>query len=122
MAKKRVVVLGASPKEDRYSNQAVKLLLEGGYAVVPVNPEAHSVAGLTTVKRLEDVSGPIDTVTMYINGDRGVELTAALLVLRPRRVIFNPGSESSALAAVLRDSGIDVVEGCTLVMLRTGQF
>jgi predicted CoA-binding protein len=122
MEKRVVIVLGASPKEDRYSHQAVKLLLEKGYEVIPVNPAAPCIAGLTPVKRLEDVSGGVDTVTMYVNGERAGEFTGALLALRPRRVVFNPGTESSTLARVLSDNGIEVVEGCTLVMLRTGQF
>jgi uncharacterized protein len=35
---KNVVVLGASPKEDRYSNKALKLLSEKGYNAISVNP------------------------------------------------------------------------------------
>jgi hypothetical protein len=35
---------------------------------------------------------------------------------------MNPGAENSALAARAEEAGIEVVEGCTLVMLRTGQF
>jgi predicted CoA-binding protein len=44
----RVVVLGASDKPERYSHQAVRLLLEYGHQVVPVHPSLHSVAGLVT--------------------------------------------------------------------------
>jgi hypothetical protein len=42
--------------------------------------------------------------------------------LKPRRVIFNPGSENEALAKKLREAGIEVVEACTLVLLRSEAF
>jgi hypothetical protein len=35
---------------------------------------------------------------------------------------MNPGAENPALAEKAEQAGIEVVEGCTLVMLRTGQF
>ena len=44
--KKRVVVMGASAKPDRYSNQAVRLLLENGHEVIPVHPKLDEVEGL----------------------------------------------------------------------------
>ena len=45
-----------------------------------------------------------------------------ILNLKPRRVIFNPGSENYALVTKLKEAGIEVVQACTLVMLRTEQF
>ena len=38
-----VVVLGASPKPVRYSYQAVKLLKDKGYRVIPVHPKAQRI-------------------------------------------------------------------------------
>jgi len=37
-------------------------------------------------------------------------------------VVFNPGTESPAVQERLDDAGIDWLEACTLVMLRSGQF
>jgi hypothetical protein len=46
----------------------------------------------------------------------------ALKTIKPRRVIFNPGTENPRLARSLRADGIEVEEACTLVLLQTGQF
>jgi hypothetical protein len=35
---------------------------------------------------------------------------------------MNPGAENSDLAVKAGERGIEVVEGCTLVMLRSGHF
>jgi predicted CoA-binding protein len=44
-----VVVLGASPKPERYSWQAVNTLTEHGHRVLPVNPYHREVAGIQCV-------------------------------------------------------------------------
>jgi hypothetical protein len=49
-------------------------------------------------------------------------LISEIIEAHPRRIIFNPGSENDRLAAVASAAGIEVVEGCTLVMLKTGAF
>ncbi len=45
-----------------------------------------------------------------------------ILAAKPQRIIFNPGAENEELAAAASSAGIEVVEACTLVMLRTGLF
>lgn len=119
----RTLVLGASPKADRYSNKAVKCLKEHGHAVVPVNPVYREIEGLPVVNRLDEIEpGSIDTVTVYLSPPRSTPLEKEILGLRPRRVIFNPGAENPELEESLSQAGIEVVEGCTLVMLSTGSF
>ena len=119
---KRVAVVGASPKEGRYSNQAVALLKEHGHDVIPINPAAGTILGLPVVAHLADLTGPVDTVTMYVTEKISNDLKDDLLALKPGRVIFNPGTENSALREALERGGIETLEACTLVLLRTGQF
>lgn len=118
----RVVVLGASPKTGRYSNQAVRLLKEHGYPVIPVHPAFGEIEGLPAARRLADVAPPVHTLTLYVAAARLPAVAGEILELRPGRVIFNPGTESPPLQARLDEAGIPWLEGCTLVMLRTGVF
>lgn len=119
----RVAVLGASPKKDRYANKAVTELLKFGHEVVPVNPAYAEIEGLPVASELAALApGSIDTLTVYVGADRSGALGAAMVDLRPRRVIFNPGAENPELAEALRAEGIEALEACTLVLLRTGQF
>lgn len=120
--KQRVVVLGASSNPDRYSNRAVRLLLQHGHSVIPVHPAAALIEGLPVVKRLEDVDGKVDTVTVYVSADRSSLLGPALIKLHPARVIFNPGAENPELQRTLSENGIRVETTCTLVLLTTDQF
>ena len=117
-----VAVLGASPNPERYSNMAVVLLKEMGFQVVPVHPALPEIEGLTAAKRLGDIGHDIHTLTLYIGAKHLPPLIEEIVRLGPRRVIFNPGTENAGVIETLSSSGIECVEGCTLVMLKTGQF
>ena len=121
-AHSRVAVLGASPKEDRYSFKAVRMLKEHGHTPVPVHPAGHTVDGVAGVKSLSDIKEAIDTLTVYVNAGISDKEYDAIIALHPRRVVFNPGAENEALAKKLEQAGIQVVRACTLVLLSTGQF
>ena len=97
LTKQRVVVVGASPNPERYSNHAVRLLVQHGHEVVPINPAVSSIEGISVVPRLEDITGHVDTVTLYVSAQRSSALEGPLAALHPDRVIFNPGAENPAL-------------------------
>ena len=120
--KQTVVVLGASPKPERYSNKAVRLLLEHGHRVIPVHPAITEIESLPVVRALEHIEDPVDTLTVYLSPALSAPLQADLLNLKPERVIFNPGTENPELMQALEREGIAVEEACTLVLLNTGQF
>jgi uncharacterized protein len=117
-----VAILGASPKPDRYAYQALQLLREYGHRTVPINPAFDEILGERCYPKISDAPGAIDTVTLYLAEARSNPLIDEIVGARPRRIIMNPGAENSALARKAEEAGIEVVEGCTLVMLRTGQF
>ena len=117
-----VVVLGASLKQTRYANMAQRLLMEQGYRVIPVHPKIKAIEGVAVVHNLRAIHDPVHTLTLYVGPERSRPLIDDIIRLNPRRVIFNPGSESGELERHLRDHHIPHVEGCTLVMLRTNQF
>ncbi|NQU39695.1 MAG: CoA-binding protein [Lentisphaerae bacterium] len=120
--KQRVVVIGASDKPERYSNRAVRLLAQYGHDVVPVHPAISVIEGLPVVASLEDITGHVDTATLYLSAARSSALADAIVQLHPTRVIFNPGAENPDLKTALETHGIRTEEACTLVLLNTGQF
>lgn len=118
----RVVIVGASDKADRYAHKAQLLLQRHGHEVVPVHPRLTEIEGVAVVADLSDVTGAVDTVTMYVGAAISAGLTEKLITLKPARVIFNPGAENTELADKLEAAGITTEEACTLVLLHTGQF
>lgn len=118
----RVVIIGASDNPERYSHQAQLLLRQHGHEVVPVHPKLAEIEGVPVVADVSAISGPVDTVTLYVGPQISLTLKDKLIALKPRRVIFNPGTENEALEESLIAAGIACEEACTLVLLRTGQF
>jgi predicted CoA-binding protein len=121
-SERHVVVLGASIKPLRYSNQAIRLLLDKGYRVTPVHPRHERIEDLPVANALQNVPQPVDTLTLYVGPQRLEPMIEEIVQVKPQRVIFNPGSESTALKLRLEQVGIHWLEACTLVMLRIGTF
>jgi predicted CoA-binding protein len=117
-----VAVLGASPKPDRYAHKAMQMLRDHGYRAIPVNPAFDEILGEKCYPSIADVPDKIDTVTLYLGKARSDPLIDEIVEAKPRRIIMNPGAENEDLATKAREHGIEVVEGCTLVMLRSGSF
>ena len=120
--KEKVAILGASKNPDRFSNQAFTMLKDYGHTPLPVNPGFGELDGVPVFAQLRDIKEPVDTLTMYVGPEISTKLSADIVALKPKRVIFNPGSENRALAEELQKNGIKVTNACTLVMLRAHQF
>jgi uncharacterized protein len=120
--KHNVAILGASHDPSRYSYKAFKLLQEYGHTPLPVNPSLPKLEEIKVFGSLSEIEVPVHTLTMYVGAQRSSPLQDQILKLKPQRVIFNPGSENPELERAIQKSGIEVVHGCTLVMLKTRQF
>ena len=118
----RVAIIGASDNPGRYSHRALLMLRQHGHEAIPVHPKLDTIEGLPVVPDIPSIQGAVDTVTMYVGPQISAGLADKLVALKPRRVIFNPGSENLELAARLREAGIACEEACTLVLLSTGAF
>lgn len=117
-----VAVLGASPKPARYANQCIRLLKQHGYRITPVHPRFERIEDLAVLSSLEAIADPVDTLTLYVGPKLLEPQTETIVELRPRRVIFNPGTESRLVQSRLDQAGIPWLEACTLVMVKTDQF
>ncbi|RLA04450.1 MAG: CoA-binding protein [Gammaproteobacteria bacterium] len=117
-----VAIIGASHKPQRYAYQAQVLLTENGHTVLPVSGNGREILGVAGYSSINDLPRPVDTVTLYLNPQRHLDIQKELLELKPRRIIFNPGTESDALEQFYQNNGILTEQACTLVLLKTGQF
>jgi predicted CoA-binding protein len=117
-----VAVIGASADPERYSYLAIELLNRKGHRVFPVHPRLPEIQGLKVYAALRELPEPVDTITLYVNSKISQKMGPEILTASPRRIIFNPGAENPELARLAAEKGIEAVEACTLVMLKTGQF
>jgi uncharacterized protein len=117
----RTLVIGASENPERYSNLCIRRLRQYNHEVLAVGLKDGEVNGVKIQKQKEQFKD-VDTITLYVNPSRQRDLYDYILSLKPRRIIFNPGTENPELETMAEDKGIEVVEACTLVMLSIGNY
>lgn len=119
--KKKTLVIGASENPQRYSNKAMRMLQEYGHPIVAIGNRDGQVSGVSFDKEKHSFTD-VDTVTLYLNPKRQEEYYDYVIKLKPKRIIFNPGAENDDFKILAEENGIQTLEACTLVLLRTGQF
>jgi predicted CoA-binding protein len=118
---KQTLVLGASSNPERYAYKAIERLVEAGNEVIAFAPRAGAV-GNVVFETSWNPNWAIDTITLYINPSRQEAYYQIILELKPRRVIFNPGTENPTFKSILELAGIQTEEACTLVLLAMNQY
>lgn len=117
----KTLVIGASEDPSRYANKAIRMLLDYEHEVLAIASRKGSVQGIVFHTEKVNFEG-VDTVTLYINPQIQTSYYSYIQDLKPRRVIFNPGTENQEFIEILQQVGVECVEACTLVMLRTNQY
>ena len=118
---KKTLVIGASLKEARYSNKAIRRLVKHGHEVKAIGLKKGMIDEVPIDTELVMYKN-IHTVTLYLNPKRQVSYYNYVLDLKPKRVIFNPGTENLEFYKILKDADIEVEVACTLVLLSTDQY
>ena len=121
MQKKKTLVLGASQNPSRYSYLAIHKLSSHDHPVVAIGKRKGNV-GEVEIKTEQSELKDIDTVTLYLNPQNQIPYYDYIISLKPKRIIFNPGTENEELSNLAEQNGIKAVEACTLVLLSTGQY
>ena len=121
---RRIAVLGI--KTEAQAAQPAfyvpRYLVDQGFDVVPVPvyyPEVTSILGRQVVRRLADITPPVDMINVF---RRPIDLAAHLddiLQSKPKSVWLQLGIQDDTFAQTLSDAGIKVVQDrCLLVELR----
>jgi hypothetical protein len=117
----KTLVIGATPNPDRFAFKAVELLSHYGHEVVPLGIKKGNIGEHEIIlgkPKLKD----IHTVTLYIGAENQAQFYDYIFNLKPLRIIFNPGTENEEFIISAQKHNIEIVTGCTLVMLNSGIF
>lgn len=118
---KNTVVIGASPNIERYSYKATVRLNQHGHKVYPVGLRSGKIEGTDIITNKPSIQN-IDTVTLYVGPQNQDAWKEYIFSLKPKRIIFNPGTENAEFENEAAEKGIECVEACTLVMLSVGNY
>lgn len=123
METKTTLIVGATTNPSRYAYLAAQKLSEKGIDFIPIGIKKGELFGKQILDlRTKLALDQIHTITLYIGPDHQGEWVDYLLSLKPKRIIFNPGTENEEFFKSAESQGVEVVIGCNLVMLSTNQF
>ena len=118
---KKTIVLGATPNPARYAYTATAKLKQKGHEVIPVGIKKGEIEGIAIQNGTPEYDG-VDTITLYLNPDNQKPYYDYILALKPKRIIFNPGTENYELMRKANVAGIETEIACTLVMLSIDNY
>ena len=118
---KKTLILGASTNPSRYANLAAHKLVANGHPIINVGVKPGEVAGIP-IEMPEQIHTDLDTITLYLGPQNQPAYYDYIIKSKPKRIIFNPGTENPELEELAEANGIESMEACTLVLLSTGQY
>ena len=118
---KKTLILGATPDSSRYAYLAANRLVRTGHPIVNVGIKKGDVAGVP-IEPAHEIHTDIDTITLYVGPQNQPPLYDYIINTKPKRIIFNPGTENAELRRRAHEAGIATDYACTLVLLSIGQY
>ncbi|MGI5974491.1 MAG: CoA-binding protein [Paludibacter sp.] len=118
---KRTLIIGASSNPERYAYKAAESLLKHGHEIELLGLRPDTVFN-QTIHTEQIQFSDIDTVTLYVGPKNQPMYYDHVIAVKPKRVIFNPGTENPEFQDLLRKNNIAFEESCTLVLLSTNQY
>jgi len=113
---RKTVVIGVSTTDGRVSKLAVERLIANGHDVFPLGKKAGKINGMEIILNQPAIL-KVETISMYIRPELQIKLYSYILELKPKRIIFNPGTENAELKLMAEEVGIETLNACTLTML-----
>ena len=119
ISNKNILVLGFSPNHARTSFMASKLLKNKGYNLFIQSNKDGKIEELEYHQDI-DMSSKIDVVTIFLNPQRQKPFYDSILALKPKSIIFNPGSENQELEELAKKNEIKIISCCTIALTAVG--
>jgi uncharacterized protein len=118
---KKTLVLGATTKPERAAFKAIQMLVANGHSVLALGQNAGEVSGVKINTKAIPVKN-IDTITLYLNPTRQRDYYNYIVEAKPKRVLFNPGTENPEFYQLLELNNIKYEVACTLVLLTLNKY
>ena len=107
---KNIAVVGMSKNEEKAANYVPKYLIEHGYNVIPVNPNASEIMGRKSYPRVRDIEVQVDIVDIFRPSDEVAEVVRDAMQKNGIQVIWMQEGIYNAEGEIMASKkSIDVV-------------
>jgi predicted CoA-binding protein len=115
---RRIAVLGAHPDQARPAYYVPDYLHRHGYRILPVNPvhAGEMLWGETVRARLRDLEERADVIDVFRRADQLAAHIDDILAARPSLVWLQSGIRNEAVARVLENGGLSVIQDRCLMV------
>lgn len=112
-------VAGASTNRDKYGNKVLRCYMQHGKRVVPVNPHASTVEGLTSVSSVSDLPKDIQSLSIITPPNITDQIVEEAIAKGINNIWMQPGAQSFKAIERCKESGINLIAdgSCLLVVL-----
>ena len=104
-----IAVVGASANPERPSYQIASYLMEQGYQVYPVNPNAREILGRPSYPSLSSIPDAVEVVDIFRRSEDVVPIVDEAIKIGAKAVWMQEGVINEAAAAKARGAGLLVV-------------
>jgi len=104
-----VAIIGVSPNPERPSYRVASYLMEHGYKVIPVNPNAQEILGKTSYPDLSSIPEKIEVVDIFRKPEEVVPIVEEAIKIGVKVVWMQEGVINEEAAVKARDAGLLVV-------------
>jgi hypothetical protein len=119
MNNEKILVLGASDNVNRTSYSAIKLLANRGLQVSAIGQRKGNVETVPVYDETLHIK-QADVVSIFLTAKKQKKYYNYILSLKPKRIVFNPGSENPELEFLAQKNHIQIIKGCTIALLING--
>ncbi|MCL4376434.1 CoA-binding protein [Candidatus Parvarchaeota archaeon] len=106
---KNVAVVGMSREEGKDSHEIPKYLINKGYDVTPVNPNADSILNKKSYPSISDVPGAVDIVDIFRPSDKVLPVVQAAISKNPKVIWLQEGISNDEARKLAESKGITVI-------------
>lgn len=106
---KNVAVVGMSQHPNKAAHFVPKYLIEKGYNVIPVNPNANEILNKKSHQSVLEVKEPIDIVDVFRPSDEVLSVVEEAIKMKPKVIWLQEGIHNKEAEELARKEGIKVV-------------
>lgn len=112
-------VAGASTDRNKYGNKVLRCYLQNDRKVIPVNPKADEIEGVTCVDSVKSLPAEVKSLSIVTPPQITEKVVEEAVQKGMENVWMQPGSQSDEAVRLCRDNDVNVIAdgSCILVVL-----
>lgn len=112
-------VVGASANREKFGNKVLRVYLQNGKKVIPVNPRETEIEGISCVADIQDLPPGVKSISVITPPHVTEQVVDKAIAKGIANIWIQPGAESPAVVEKCRKNNINVIAdgSCILVVL-----